>query len=109
MKRIICALAFALAVASVQAATGTTADRHVARGAACETCHVTKDTGAPVRKDACLACHGSYDKMAERTKDAVPNPHFNHYGERDCATCHKGHQKSVLSCNNCHKFNLVTP
>lgn len=108
MKRIICAMAFALVFSSVQAA-GTTADRHAARGAACETCHVAKDGNAPVRKEACLACHGSYDKMAERTKDAVPNPHFNHYGERDCSTCHKGHQKSVLSCNGCHKFNLVTP
>lgn len=108
MKRIICAMALAMALTAVQAA-GTTADRHVARGAACETCHVSKDAVAPVRKNACLACHVSYDKMAERTKDALPNPHFNHYGERDCSTCHKGHEKSVLTCNNCHKFDLVTP
>lgn len=53
---------------------------------------------APVRKDACLACHGSYEKLAKRTEKVTPNPHYNHFGDRDCSTCHKGHAKNVITC-----------
>ena len=54
-------------------------------------------------------CHQSYEEVAQKTKDLKPNPHFNHYGERDCSTCHSGHKPSVTSCNQCHKFDLKTP
>ena len=64
---------------------------------------------APVRKDACHACHGSYEKLAKRTEKVTPNPHYNHFGDRDCSTCHKGHAKNVITCRQCHKFDLKTP
>lgn len=86
-----------------------TAERHMAKGVQCNQCHVENDTARPVRKQQCLACHGSYEKIAERTKNSVPNPHFSHYGEKDCSTCHKGHAPSEVSCNSCHKFSLKTP
>lgn len=99
--------------AGTAAAAGTTdhflADRHVERGVKCESCHVNGDTSKPVRKAQCLACHKSYEELAKKTANVHPNPHFNHYGERDCTTCHKGHQQSTLSCSQCHKFNLKTP
>lgn len=94
--------------ASTAYAAGT-ADRHTAMGVKCESCHVTKDKTVPVRKAACLTCHQSYAKMAERTAKVHPNPHYNHFGDRDCSTCHKGHEKSVLTCDQCHKFDLRTP
>ena len=108
MKRIICAMAFALVFSSVQAA-GTTADRHVARGTACETCHVANDTSAPVRKGACLACHGSYEKLAERTKKVDPNPHYNHLIDVGCLECHQGHKQSVNMCSSCHNIHYKVP
>ena len=86
-----------------------TADRHLARKVPCQACHVTGDTSVPVRKENCLVCHQSYEVVAQKTKDLKPNPHFNHYGERDCSTCHFGHKPSVTSCNQCHKFDLKTP
>ena len=89
--------------------TVTPTDRHVERGVKCESCHVNGDTSKPVRKAQCLACHKSYEELAKKTANVHPNPHFNHYGERDCTTCHKGHQQSTLSCSQCHKFNLKTP
>ena len=95
--------------AAAGAADAYTADRHVKMNVPCEACHGTAEKSAPVRKAACLACHGSYEKVAERTKDVKPNSHYNHFGERDCSTCHKGHEPSTLTCNECHKFDLKTP
>ena len=112
MKNLI-VMTLAMLIAGTAAAAGTTdhflADRHVERGVKCESCHVNGDTSKPVRKAQCLACHKSYEELAKKTANVHPNPHFNHYGERDCTTCHKGHQQSTLSCSQCHKFNLKTP
>lgn len=112
MKNLI-VMTLAMLIAGTPAAAGTTdhflADRHVERGVKCESCHVNGDTSKPVRKAQCLACHKSYEELAKKTANVHPNPHFNHYGERDCTTCHKGHQQSTLSCSQCHKFNLKTP
>ena len=104
-----------LALAAMSLGFGTsayaagTAELHTAMGVKCESCHIAKDKTIPVRKAACLQCHQSYEKMAERTAKVHPNPHFNHFGDRDCSTCHKGHEKSVLTCDQCHKFDLKTP
>lgn len=87
----------------------TTAERHIGKGIQCNSCHGSGDKSRPVRKAACLTCHQSYEALAKRTEKDHPNPHFNHYGDRDCTTCHKGHQPSTLSCNQCHQFDLKTP
>ena len=108
MKHLLVLVLSAL-ITSVVFAQPYTADRHLARKAPCQACHVTGDTSVPVRKENCLVCHQSYEVVAQKTKDLKPNPHFNHYGERDCSTCHFGHKPSVTSCNQCHKFDLKTP
>lgn len=87
------------------------ADRHVARGAPCESCHGVKapTPGAKVPSAACTTCHGSLDKVAERTKAKVPNPHYNHLIGTDCQECHKGHAQSVNLCGSCHNLDWKVP
>ena len=100
--------AFSLAAAPAWAAPSakTLADYHVAGGVKCESCHVQKNR-AP-HKDECLKCHGgSYAALAKKTEKVNPNPHYNHFGDRDCSTCHKGHDKPVLTCEECHKFKTL--
>ena len=58
------------------------------------------------------ACAGAaFDAviLGAGTAGLHPNPHYNHFGDRDCNTCHKGYEKSTLTCNQCHKFDLKTP
>ena len=81
------------------------ADYHTAGGVKCESCHAQKNR-AP-HKQECLKCHGgSYEALAKKTQ-VKPNPHYNHFGDRDCSTCHKGHDKPVLTCDECHKFKTL--
>lgn len=103
---------FGLVLASCVWAADTTlptAERHQKMGVQCVSCHKDGNTALPVRKAQCQACHGSYESLAKRTEKVKPNPHYNHFGDRDCSTCHKGHQKSVTTCDTCHKFDLKTP
>lgn len=56
------------------------ADRHVAKGVKCESCH---NPGAPSSKNVtpqnCLKCHGgSYEKLAEQTAGGDINYHNTH-------------------------------
>ena len=69
------------------------ADRHVAGGMNCAACHRETPPSKPVPMAQCLTCHGSYDKLAD-----------SHLGDAECASCHKGHQPSVLMCTQCHSF-----
>lgn len=109
MKNFFIFLLSSMLVTSVFAANFT-ADRHTARGIECTSCHREMNTDLPVRQQTCLKCHGgSYAAVAQRTKKVVPNPHFNHFGDRDCSTCHKGHQPSAPTCSQCHKFDLKMP
>lgn len=85
------------------------AQRHMKKGIQCAQCHSNNDVNKPVRKAECLTRHQSYEAMAKRTDGVDPNSHYNHYGDRDGSTCHKGHQQSVVSCNTCHKASLKTP
>ena len=80
------------------------ADRHIAQGAKCESCHLGGKPG-PVAKEQCLACHGSYAKVAEQTDKLDINPHDSHLGQIECTKCHKGHKAPVVECNRCHDFS----
>lgn len=108
---IIAALALAFGIAAGMSSAQATdqkflADRHIAAGMQCTTCH--KDApkpGAYVSKDQCQTCH-KYADLAKATSKLNPNPHFNHLGNVNCMDCHKGHQQPQLMCNDCHKFNL---
>lgn len=84
------------------------AERHIARGMACESCH-GKDGKSPEYPDqeTCLQCHNKA-AVAEKTKELKPvNPHAApHNG--DCTLCHLQHEKPVNYCADCHaqfKFN----
>lgn len=111
MKKMLALLCCSLLAAGAACAQEkTTAERHTARGVTCQSCHGTSgDFARPVRQEACLACHKSYEAVAARTAKVKPNPHDNHFGFRDCSTCHRGHQQSTVTCNQCHKFALKTP
>lgn len=97
-------LAFGSAAAFATDAPAPLADRHVAQGAKCESCHAAGQ-GSPVAKDQCLACHGSYAKVAEKTDALDINPHDSHLGPIDCSKCHMGHKPPVVECNRCHDFS----
>lgn len=77
----------------------------------CVTCHDTKTPakGSVVMTESCTKCHGSYDELAKKTKDVLPNPHYNHLGEVRCSDCHRGHQEAKNMCNDCHQFNYKLP
>lgn len=84
------------------------ADRHVARGMACASCH-GPDGKSPEYPDqeTCLKCHQK-DALIEKTKVIGPvNPHkAPHNGE--CTLCHLQHEAPVNYCAECHpqfKFN----
>jgi hypothetical protein len=59
-----------------------------------------------VSKDVCLECHthARYSELIELTAHIKVNPHEpHHYGEMDCAICHKMHKPSEDYCSNCHE------
>ena len=86
------------------------ADRHLQRGLTCAQCHGEAAPSKAPSMDHCLNCHGgSYEALARTTADKKPNPHYTHIGDKECAVCHKGHQASVLLCNNCHQFTMRVP
>ena len=88
-KSLVLAMVLAgFAATSFAAEPAFLADRHVARGVACETCHGVK-TPAPGAK--------------------VPNPHYNHLIGTDCQECHKGHAQSVNLCGSCHNLDWKVP
>ena len=105
---LLAAAGLAFAAQAMAAGGPYLADRHVARGATCESCHGVKTPalGSRVKTEKCLACHGSYEKVAQKTAAMKMNPHDSHLGEVKCTACHKGHQKPVLMCNDCHKFDM---
>ena len=106
------AAALALCATSVSAAGQFTADRHVAAGMKCETCHGNdmKNPQEPTTA-TCTGCHNT-DQLVEKTKGVKPtNPHTSpHYGkELDCTNCHLMHQESENFCNQCHEFKFQVP
>ena len=81
------------------------ADRHIARGLTCESCHGT-DKANPVypEETTCTTCHNKAG-VAEKTKALKPNPHAApHNG--DCTLCHMQHEPAVNYCAQCHNFNF---
>ena len=102
-----------LSLSTVQAAESShyLADRHVERGATCESCHGAKTPkpGATVSTKQCSSCHGSLDEVAKRTAGLDPNPHYNHLVGLNCTECHRGHQQSVNMCASCHNLKFKVP
>lgn len=83
------------------------ADRHMARGVSCASCHgegVMTDPSKVSFPDetTCLTCHNR-EAVAEKTKAVEPNPHLApHNGE--CTLCHVQHDEPQDYCAECHSF-----
>ncbi len=103
------ALAAALMSSAFAADAPMMADRHMARGLKCDSCHAGGTPG-PVPMNTCLACHGgSYKALAAKTDKADINPHDTHLENADCSQCHSGHKKPQLVCDQCHEFKMQVP
>jgi fumarate reductase flavoprotein subunit len=79
------------------------ADRHMERVGKCEACHATMPP-KPIATNECLKCHQSYEAVAKRTESKDINPHDSHLENPACTSCHRGHKKPVLVCDECHEF-----
>lgn len=102
--------ALTLATTSAHAATG--AERHTAKGIACEACH-GPDKANPKEPtlETCTGCH-NLKQLVEKTKDKKPhNPHTSpHYQDTlDCINCHVMHGDTVNFCDQCHSFGFKVP
>lgn len=97
-------LAAALGAGSPAQAADFGADRHIARGLECGTCH-GPDMKNPKTPDesTCLKCHKRED-VADRTKGLSPNPHTAPHNN-DCTLCHMQHEPEENYCAQCHKFD----
>lgn len=96
------AASFSMSFAFAADAPKFGADRHIARGMTCESCH-GKDGKSPEFPDqeTCLKCHNKA-AVAEKTKDLKPvNPH-NAPHNGDCVLCHLQHEAPVNYCGDCH-------
>lgn len=98
---------FSLSAVATADAAPNLADRHIARGMQCTSCHTEMPPKA-VPTSQCLSCHGSYEKLADATDKGDINPHESHLGDIDCDRCHKGHGQPVLACAQCHQFKNIT-
>lgn len=84
-------------------------DKHLAAGLACASCHANAPPPAAPAMSVCTSCHGSYEQIAAKSASDNPNPHASHLGDIPCESCHHIHQASVLYCDQCHSWGLVTP
>ncbi len=107
------AMAALISCATVHAAENHyLADRHIARGMQCNSCHEAdgKTLRAAGDLDVCASCHGDYTKMIEKTEGRYTvNPHAQHEGALPCSECHKGHKPGVNYCGQCHNFVYKVP
>ena len=112
------ALLAALALTALLSGTASAAapkvgaDRHVAMGLQCETCH-GPDKANPQEPtlQTCTQCH-NVKALVEKTKNVKPaNPHVSpHYQDQlDCINCHVMHGKTENFCDQCHKFGFKVP
>ena len=103
----------ALLAANVQAADAKFgADRHVAMGLTCETCHgPDKANRVEPTIETCTQCH-NVKQLVDKTKNVKPtNPHVSpHYQDQlDCINCHFQHGETENFCDQCHQFGFKVP
>jgi RecJ-like exonuclease len=83
--------------------------KHAEFGVLCSECHGTMFSIPVPGMEQCADCHGSYDDVAALTAGRIPDPHHSHMGEVACGQCHREHEASVFSCNDCHVFEMEVP
>jgi cytochrome c553 len=106
------ALAAGSAFAADAGAQKFLADRHVAKGVQCASCHGpdAKNPKEPTI-DTCTQCHPT-KALVEKTKNVKPtNPHTSpHYQDQlECTNCHHGHEAPEVFCDQCHQFGFKVP
>lgn len=93
--------------ANVVMASDFGADRHLAVGVSCTSCHGESAMGNPEKmtfpdETTCLNCHNR-EEVVNKTKTVEPNPHLApHNGE--CTLCHVQHDEPQDYCAECHSF-----
>ena len=110
---VMAALALSLCLSQSFADEAHGADRHIARGMSCESCH---GKGDPAKLDPpdiqkCVQCHPT-KALVEKTQGVKPqNPHVSpHYQDRlECTNCHHLHEASENFCGQCHDFKYKVP
>ncbi len=90
-------------------ATPTLRGKHAAMNLACDVCHGQVKPREIPEEEVCLKCHGSRNAIAAKTATRKPNPHYGHDDSVSCMDCHKSHEPSVLTCDQCHQFGFKTP
>ena len=100
-----------LVAGNVWAAEPMGADRHIARGLACESCHGKNMSVTAPTIEQCKTCHDPNAVEAKTKKEGRQNPHRSpHYGnEMDCVMCHLQHAKPEDACSTCHDFGFKVP
>lgn len=76
----------------------------------CQSCHskpIKVSDSETHENQQCRSCHGSYEELAN--KKLKFDPHTSHLGDINCTSCHSGHSKPQLTCNNCHNFEIDMP
>ncbi|QDZ89946.1 flavocytochrome c [Shewanella decolorationis] len=71
----------------------------------CKSCHTQpgKVSDSETHENQqCKSCHGDYSALANPKLKL--DPHASHLGDINCTSCHKGHEKPKLYCNECHSF-----
>ena len=71
----------------------------------CKSCHTQpgKVSDSETHENQqCKSCHGDYSALANPKLKI--DPHASHLGDINCTSCHKGHEKPKLYCNECHSF-----
>ncbi len=83
--------------------------KHAQMHMQCDTCHGDTRPREVPDEQVCLNCHGSREDVKKLTSKLNPNPHYGHSDSQPCNDCHKQHEPSVLTCDQCHKFGYKTP
>ncbi|MFB2720109.1 flavocytochrome c [Shewanella xiamenensis] len=71
----------------------------------CKSCHTQPgkvSDSETYENQQCKSCHGEYSALANPKLKL--DPHASHLGDINCTSCHKGHEKPKLYCNECHSF-----
>lgn len=110
MKKILALLLYVAGMGMVHAGD-MGADRHIAKGLDCASCHGANMAVEYPTIEQCTKCH-SPDAVEKKTeKKGQQNPHRSpHYGNTmDCALCHTQHSETQDACGSCHSFGFKVP
>ena len=81
---------------------------HLSNSTPCSSCHMNRSSQVSqpgAINETCVRCHPT-DVVNNSTAQYKHNPHDDPHGySTECFMCHKVHQPSVNTCENCHEKN----